>query len=189
MLYPNSVSYTHLDVYKRQVVNRAVDQEIGFPSDGEVDLSTLGLFLFGAGAGNAVYTIEDGGTGTATIQNSTLTITKPGTIKIGLVTEANGNYMSSDKVTATLTVYPAAASEIHAKSFKVNANAADFEFEITSPEALSGVFIVAVYDINNRLIGITTVNADLEINKQIKGNLAFPGTPNYYKAFFWARCV
>ena len=71
------------------------------------DLSSINnLFTISANAGERTYTVETGGTGVGTIagDNKTLTVTKAGTINIGLTTAATANYAAGAKVTATLTV-------------------------------------------------------------------------------------
>ncbi|MDD6065240.1 MAG: hypothetical protein PUD04_01525, partial [Firmicutes bacterium] len=72
-----------------------------------VDLSEVkGLFLLDEHAGEACYSVEEGGTGEAVLADDahTLTVTKPGTIRIGVVTAPTETHESGEKVIAVLKV-------------------------------------------------------------------------------------
>jgi hypothetical protein len=74
-----------------------------------IDLSTVsGLFTIDANAGTPTYSIEtDGsptGEGSIASDGKTLTVTKAGTLSIGLVTASTATHAAGTKVTATLTV-------------------------------------------------------------------------------------
>ncbi len=76
-------------------------------NDRTIDLSKAeGLFQIDEHAGAAKYSVVSGGTGEAVMgtDNQTLTVSKNGTIRIGLVTAQNGNYASGKRVIAVLTV-------------------------------------------------------------------------------------
>lgn len=75
------------------------NSEIAFTDT--VDLNTL--FTIPSGAGSATYTLEEGGTGTGSITDATLTVTRAGTFFITVNTAATGFYKAGSK-TMTLTI-------------------------------------------------------------------------------------
>ena len=76
-------------------------------NDKVIDLSKVsGLFTVDESAGARKYSVEAGGAGEAVIgeDDKTLTVTAPGTIRIGLVTSQTSTHASAAKVIAVLTV-------------------------------------------------------------------------------------
>jgi hypothetical protein len=70
-----------------------------------IDLKQLSsLFTVDPNAGNRIYAVEEGGTGSGTISGNILTVTKAGTIRISLATEKTQTHPAGAKVFATLTV-------------------------------------------------------------------------------------
>ena len=89
---------------KIAVINTAGAAEV---KTAVTDLSTVnGLFILGEGAGSPRYSIVAGGTGEASLgeDGKTLTVTKSGTIRIGMVTSPTETHASGARVIATLTV-------------------------------------------------------------------------------------
>lgn len=82
------------------VTNTGVDATITY--DGNT-YDVAQMFTKDTNAGEATYSIVAGGTGEGTLDGSTLTITKAGTIEIKMTTAANGAY-DAGEATATLTV-------------------------------------------------------------------------------------
>ena len=98
-----TITVTNVDALP--VTNTGSDTEITY--DGNTyDVSKM--FTKDSNAGEASYAIT-GGTGTGTLNGSTLTITKAGTIEITMTTAANDPY-AAGSVTATLTVKKAAGA-------------------------------------------------------------------------------
>jgi hypothetical protein len=92
-------------VEKTPVSNTGYSEAVTY-AGATFDLSALAsLFTVDANAGTPAYTI-DGGTGTGSIgvDNKTLTVTKAGTLTIGLITAETATHQAGAKVTATLTV-------------------------------------------------------------------------------------
>ena len=89
---------------KSQISNSAGTATVTY--DGAtIDLTAVsGLFTVDEDAGAQTYTVETGGTGAGTITGSLLTVTKAGTISIGLTTAETTTHQAGAKVTATLTV-------------------------------------------------------------------------------------
>lgn len=76
-------------------------------NDRKIDVSKAeGLFIIDKNAGEASYSVIAGGTGEAVMgeDHKTLTVSKPGTIKIGLTTAQTASHASGKRIVAVLTV-------------------------------------------------------------------------------------
>ena len=118
-----------------------------------INLSSLGsLFTVDPNAGARTYTIESGGTGSGTISSANqgiLTVSRAGTINIGLVTAANGNYEAGAKVIAVLTVSPAVLTIS-------GITAIDREYDGTSAVTLAGGTLYGIYGGDNVIASVPT---------------------------------
>lgn len=95
---------TSADQGRSSVTNRA---GTAVCNDRVIDLAKVnGLFIFDENAGTARYSVEAGGSGEAVMaeDDQTLTVTKPGTIRIGAVTAPTATHASGAKVIAVLKV-------------------------------------------------------------------------------------
>ncbi len=61
----------------------------------------------------------------------------------------------------------------------------DYMIMIKSDGVPSGKFIIAIYDIDDNLIGIKSEYKTINLEETISSNVGIIGTPYTYKAFFW----
>ena len=102
---PNLAPYKDLIFeLKEEVINTANTGSVTY-NGALTDLTAVsGLFTVDSNAGARTYTVESGGTGAGAISGSSLTVTRAGTIRIGLETAETDTHHAGAKVIATLTV-------------------------------------------------------------------------------------
>ncbi|MCI8635700.1 MAG: DUF4981 domain-containing protein [Eubacterium sp.] len=99
-----AVNETAAEQPKLSVTNLAGEATV---TTSVMDLSAVeGLFILDENAGTPIYSIVPGGTGTASLgeDGKTLTATKSGTIRIGMMTSPTATHASGARIIATLTV-------------------------------------------------------------------------------------
>lgn len=113
-LYNNTTATVQISVTvnRAPVTNTAGSGSAVYGGSGaQIDLDGVaGLFTVNPNAGAKTYTIEAGGTGAGSIIGNNLTVTKVGTINIGLATAQTATHDACAKVTAALTVTPGATT-------------------------------------------------------------------------------
>lgn len=105
-IFDDARQATDIRVLKFQfpVSNAGGTGTVVYPGE-DIDLTAIeGLFSLDNNAGSPTYTVEKGGTGEGSITGTRLTVTKTGTIQIGLVTSETNTHQSGQKVTGVLTV-------------------------------------------------------------------------------------
>ncbi len=102
---PNLAIYEHLIFELKTAVSNTSGTGSVTYNGTLIDLTSVsGLFLVDSNAGARTYTVESGGTGTGTISGSSLTVTRAGTIRIGLETAETDTHQAGFMVIAALTV-------------------------------------------------------------------------------------
>lgn len=143
------------------------------------NLDTItGLFTI-PGDGERTYQIVSGGTGTASVSGRILTVTRAGTIIIGLTTSQTDNYAAGTRVDAILTVnrasvfntainqsIPFTATVDLASSglFNINSNAGSRTYTIESDGTGQGTIegtTLAITTVGTFYIGLVTAQTDL----------------------------